>query len=824
MRPHILLSLMAFFVFSACDHITDNETKPTAKAQANSKDKKTGDKSKDKKLPKVADKIKGFTATEGLFTIYVKGNECYWLLTDEDLKKQFLLICNNTNGIGTGLLAGNMGYLRLVTFEKSFKKKILMRQKQTYFTARPGRPEGRSLNDNFNSPILAEFPVIARDFGRSLINVSKLFTEHKFYSTHMIEKAVQLKSAKNNGRLLRAGCYPENIEFDFSRDFFGDSKFLDNLAHPDNHKMTIRFHLSISELKKSDFRPRHEDYRVGYFRTLNKDISVPFALDPMNRYINRWDLRKKHPEKEKSEVVKPVTYWISNNTPHEIRHILRDAVLEWNIAFEKIGLLNAIDCKFQPVDAEWSLEDFRYNVIQWITSDDPSFAGMGPSKTNPLTGEILRTQIRIDGEVFHGRDQFAAHINPDSCQVAAGAPEAMMWQNLLLTVNSKSKKKTVFEQYIRKVMIHEVGHTLGLRHNFKSSTSIPFSKIHDKSYTSKHGLTGSIMDYVRANIHPDPEKQGHYYSPTIGAYDIWAIAYGYAPTTSLNEKEVLDGILKNREVYGTDRDIAQDPLVRYYDYSDDPIAYDALRRGALDKVLKNLSHDSNLSSNDGSRLRRYFERLITSFYHGASMHQGYISGQIYNRAVGKGEKPPLSWVDTKTEERAAHQLLAFLNNSKRINKWQKKLNLLPPLRVGTWHEESTAHLLDFNGHIRELHQEVVSLALSPRLLNRLLEHQHRGLEKGQLSQNSWLKKVDAAILKNNKDYWGRMNVDIYVKTLLAVSKSTSLNAEGRYLVESRLKSLLKKFSDAWFLGKTDEAEATRQSLSHRLNKYFEIKK
>jgi len=809
---HIFIILLCFLC--TCNTQTNN-SKPTTETK-NDKDK-------------IATQIKGHVEHSGLFKVYIKGNKCQWLLTDEDLTKQFIWICHNVNGLGSHIFGGNMGYLRLVNIEKHAQE-ILIRHKQTNFVAGENRPERLSLHDNFNSPIIARLPITAEEPGLYLADATALFSSHKFTATHQMEKGSNLKTITKNGRILRCSSFPENIEWDFSRDFTDSNKSIIAPIHPDSRHMTIRFHFSLSLLKESTYRPRREDFRVGYFRAINKDISKPFAIDPMNRYIKRWHLEKKFPDKKKSVVVKPVTYWISNNTPKEFRKLMIDAVLTWNKAFEKIGLLNAIACKIQPDNADWKVDDFRYNVIQWITSHKPYFSGIGPSVCNPLTGELLRTQIRIDGEVFHGDDQIAAHLDPDKncdngyCQFSLEGQRSMLLNEVLNTGFPKEHKKELLKQYLKKVVIHEVGHTLGLRHNFKSSIMIPFDKINDKEYTKKHALTGSIMDYVQANIHPDPEKQGHYFSTTIGDYDYWAIAFGYTPTTIDNEAEVLEEILSKQLPYGTDRDVNQDPTVQRFDYTDKPIEYTHLYKKTLAKALNSLNHQSTLGNKDGSRMRRYFTGLIRYYYSPLNIYKAYIAGQIHTRTPTGNDQPLLKWVDPLTETKALDSILIYLKSSQNIKNWQKRLDELPPSRVGTWDRESDTHIFKFNNLIKTLNSNVIKGLLNTTTMNRILEHQHRGLKKGHLNQTTLLKKIDDTIFSAEKDYWGRMNIDIYIHTLIELCDSKDINSEGRYLTQALLRDIKTRISKEGNLGPSPEAEAMRKAVQHKLENYFEIKK
>ena len=145
----------------------------------------------------------------------------------------------------------------------------------------------------------------------------------------------------------------------------------------------------------SNYLPRYDDTRVGYFTTRTTDLTT---LDPINYrdFINRWRLKKKFPEKKISEPIKPIVYWIENTTPVEFRSIIKSAVESWNIAFEEAGFKNAIEVYIQPDTAEWDAGDIRYNVLRWTSSPVPPWGGYGPSLVNPRTGEIIGADIMLE--------------------------------------------------------------------------------------------------------------------------------------------------------------------------------------------------------------------------------------------------------------------------------------------------------------------------------------------------------------------------------------------------------------------------------------------
>ena len=165
---------------------------------------------------------------------------------------------------------------------------------------------------------------------------------------------------------------------------------------PDSRGVTINVHYSISRLPETGYQPRLADDRVGYFLSVIKDFSRPGGEDQFVRYINRWDLRKAEPTAAVSPPVTPIIFWIEKTVPFKYRAPIREGILEWNKAFEKAGFVNAIEVRQQPDDATWEPEDINYNTFRWITSN-AGFA-MGPSRVNPMTGQILDADIIFDAD------------------------------------------------------------------------------------------------------------------------------------------------------------------------------------------------------------------------------------------------------------------------------------------------------------------------------------------------------------------------------------------------------------------------------------------
>ncbi|MGE4140412.1 MAG: zinc-dependent metalloprotease [Planctomycetota bacterium] len=362
-------------------------------------------------------------------------------------------------------------------------------------------------------------------------------------------------------------------------------------AEPPGSYDKKRIHYSLWALPGTGYQPRVADDRVGYFLTTNVDWSKPVdARELFNRYVDRWQLEKRDPSLEECMPKQPIVYYVEKTVPVRYRRAVRDGILEWNKAFERIGFLNAIEVRQQTEDNEWKdldPEDMRYSFFRWVVNG-AGFA-MGPHRSNPFTGQIYDADIIFDDGMVRFYEEAAGQLMPDGLAAAKGQdqllrrffgehPELLRpsrtWQRLvlgdgeregvlaamraratergrhlceysqgmqqqlalaraLLNAQGKRPREKFLYDVIKEVVMHEVGHTLGLRHNFAASTVWDLKEIRDRR---EKGLptVGSVMDYNPILFFEGDEKlkdpaRGTFVTPTIGPYDLWAIEYGYRP-------------------------------------------------------------------------------------------------------------------------------------------------------------------------------------------------------------------------------------------------------------------------------------------------------
>lgn len=413
---------------------------------------------------------------------------------------------------------------------------------------------------------------------------------------------------------------------------------------PDARSMLIGLHYSIAPLPEQPMPTRAADPRIGLFTASRLDFSDDLQRTPRQRVVTRWRLEKKDTAAELSEPVKPIVFWIDRNVPYAYRETVRAGILEWNKAFEKIGFRDAIRVEQQPDDANWDTLDFGRASVRWMLNADPAFGAIGPSHVDPRTGEILdadiafegltarsvrtvRSQVlgrRADGAVpdasadaaaagallpdFAARpDAGLALLPPDTAariphahgarclHAQLGAEQLGYALDVLqargeLDPDSPVSRQFVLD-YIKDSIMHEVGHTLGLRHNFRASRAYTEAQLSDPEFTRAYGTTASVMEYNAINLPRPGERGGLPFQSTLGPYDYWAVEYAYKPAPAAPTPEaaraaetaMLQQIAsRNAEpllAFGTDEDSAfgVDPETLQLDLGNDPIAFAAKR-------------------------------------------------------------------------------------------------------------------------------------------------------------------------------------------------------------------------------------------------------
>jgi hypothetical protein len=711
----------------------------------------------------------------GLVKTRRKGGTLYAEIEPGQLNRDFIIVMSIAKGSASGrfVMAGmswNFGDDPVWQFRKMDDYVHVVRR-NVRFSANKGSPEEKAVSLAFTDSVLYSLPISTiSPSGAYVVDLNQIFMSDLPQISHELpgfafsaqrSTWASVKGFKNNVELEVAATYASS----------GTSEN-DNI--PDSRGATINVHYSISYLPQTGFRPRLADDRVGYFLTVLKDYSKKTDDDQFVRYINRWDLQKADPTAEMSPPKKPIVFWLEKTIPYKYRAPIREGFLEWNKAFEKAGFKDAIEVRQQPDNADWDPENIEYNTFRWITTNtDPSMVmSMGPSRVNPLTGEILNAMIIFDSDFLQSwkthyetftpanigaltggtldlrtldRERHGDFNDHDpsfhaSCGLPYGRGLDFAFGGAAIAALAGDAPKSEAEieklqmQGLRETTMHEVGHTLGLRHNFKASAYMSLADIDNPEKEKELGyMTASVMDYAPVHIVPKGQKQGDYYSTTIGPYDMWAIEYGYKPVES-EKKELAKIAAHSAEPalqYATDEDVRgtragvsidSDPLSNQFDLGREPMEY-VKQRAELISSLWSTVTDRVVKEGDGyQRARQAFGVLLSNY--GRAMHFAarYVSGVTVSRSH-KGDTDagdPFVVVDPQKQRDALELLEKQVFSDKPFHFPPELYNHLAATRWDHWGVDVPLRT-DYPVHevILMWQQNVLDQLLSPFTLQRL---------------------------------------------------------------------------------------------------------
>ena len=715
--------------------------------------------------PSIVEILKGAERVDGFLPLYRKDSQVYALVKPDQFDSDLIVLISIARGIATRpLFAGatwDFGNDWVCQFRRVDDKVQFVRRNIRY-RARPGTPEALAVNQAFSDSILTSMPVAAEsDDGTVLVELSPTFlTDLPNISKHLPGYEIDGERCSWS----KISGFAENIELDIAATYTSDG-LTELPSVPDSRAVTFQIHYSISRLPKSSYQPRVADDRVGYFLTVAKDFSRETHEDRFVRYINRWHLEKQDPTKKLSPPKKPIVFWIENTVPVKYRETIRAAILEWNKAFEKIGFKDAIVVRQQPDDATWNAGDVRYNTFRWITSGIS--VAMGPSRVNPLTGEILDADIVFDADYLqvwkrkyecfspegvslltggaldlddyrHERSQLMrarSHAYGGVCACQEGFSHQLAMSSTILahTKQSRAEVRRLTLEGVKKVAMHEVGHTLGLRHNFKGSSLYSVDEVHERSRSENPLPTsGSVMDYLPAQFAPHDSPQGRYYTPTLGPYDYWAIEYGYRTFDSASTESEIPYLRKiasrsgeREHAYATDEDtrgIDCDPLSGVFDYGSDLIEHAEAQADLVASSWQGLVESTTQEGEGYQHSRQAFGVLMATHCRAMFAASRYIGGIHSSRSHrgDPGSSQPYEVVDAQTQRRALQLLSDRMFSDEPFALPLRLCNQLAVTRWNHW-ESKMPERTDFPVHESVLNWQnrILEKLLSPLTLSRL---------------------------------------------------------------------------------------------------------
>jgi hypothetical protein len=488
--------------------------------------------------PTIAERASGLARHDGFFPFHVEAATGKIYLEVSRLGEDFLYLNSLATGIGSnslGLDRGTIGAEAVVRFERHGQRLLLIQRNTAYRAQTADRDLARSVEESFAVSVRGSFPIVAQEGGRLLVDATDFFFQDAFDVRSSLRRANQgdfrLDRERSTLWLPRTKAFPKNTEVEVLLTFASENPGMEIRRHtPDGRSLSLRQHHSFVELPPPGYEPRAFDPRVGLFALSFMDFARSFDEGYDVRWINRWRLEKKDPGAAMSAPVKPIVYYLDRGIPEPYRAAFREGALWWNKVFEAAGYIDAFRVEDLPEGADPM--DARYSVIQWIHRSEPGFA-IGPSFRDPRTGEIIKAAVRMDSHRSLTNFNIFAGTNP-AIALGEGArglgAEAYGWGaacmlhdpapgEWITALDPRVDSESFVMARRRQHTAHEVGHTLGLSHNF-------IAEAVDRS---------SVMDYPAPLIQLGANGQidlSQAYRNGPGAYDTLAIRYAYTEFAS----------------------------------------------------------------------------------------------------------------------------------------------------------------------------------------------------------------------------------------------------------------------------------------------------
>ncbi|MFM8558601.1 MAG: zinc-dependent metalloprotease [bacterium] len=752
-----------------------------APAAAAPRDKPVGDWSK---VTKDAERKKGFV------TLWRKRDNLWLEIGREQLNQPFLYIVSLSRGIGSNYTLGGLPLDdRMLQWERHGDR-IMLVQVNTQFTTPAGTPIDKARENSIPNSIVQSFKIEAEHDSTKavLVDLGALVLSDVTDLSEQMKGAlggVGVRFDKERSILNGSKTFPDNAEVEVTLTYSPlDRSRLMLESVPDNRYIPVGVHYSFTRLPATPMARRWADNRVGYFLTATKDFARDDQENFWLRHIHRWRLEKKDTTAALSEPVKPIVYYIDWTVPDKFRPWVKRGVEKWQAAFEEAGFKNAIVAMDPPKDdADWDPEDARYSTIRWITSHEPSFGAIGPSRVDPRTGEILDSDILFEASMFQsyansyrrfaGPDEIAQSALPwtalDHLPANTRLDHLCMAGDALTTAGSIQRiamlmdgtlapGSPVPDEFLQAAVewatLHEVGHALGLRHNFRSSTSTPYEQLHDTTFTRSKGLYSSVMEYPSPNIDYTRKQQGDWYTWNAGSYDKWAIRYGYTPSGTTNPDEdrafarrIADESLAPGHEYSTDEDTygadSPDPRSNIYDLGSDPLRFARERTTYLSKLWRDPAFEARLvgGSGDLTALRRAMDTMAQQYATAAGMAVKYVGGSYMSR-IERGqpnEKDPVEPVPAAKQREAVDFLSRSVWATDAMSAPGSLLRRLAPNRWSHWGQGMGVFAgrqdYGWNDRVLAVQGSLLNAVTAPALLARLREQETRSSDAYRLSEH-----------------------------------------------------------------------------------------
>ncbi len=826
MKNKILIVFLSFFVAFGliADESNDDPKEEEAKEESKEDDREL-----------ISEFVEEFVSYEGLLKSYQdpENGNTYLELSDEDISKEFIYFAHIINGtVEAGLFKGSHIDQAVIKFEKQFNSLNLIRV-NTGFYFNPNSELSRQSQSNISDSVIENFEITHKNDDETtyLIDITKLLKSDNLTKLKSEPRDYDSDSfgvgslSRSKTAISKIYNYPKNTDFEV------DYVFSNPASYESLRNTSVKLRYTFLEMPQDNgFEIRFEDPRIGYFTDRVTDLSST-EITPYRDLVQKWNLQKQDPDAAKSKPIKPIKFWLENTTPNELRPLIIKAVLAWNLAFEKAGFIDAIEVDVQPDDADWDAGDIRYNVLRWTSSPNPPFGGYGPSFSNPRTGEILSADIMLEWIFLTNRMRYediflSSEVSSERCNFSSMRNEQRIFGNLVASSMDFSIEDTekLFDEELTMLILHEVGHTLGLNHNMGATTLHNNDDVHNAEITYKEGLSASVMDYHAINIAPPGVEQGQFSDVKPGLYDQWAIEFAYTPNLSDEEiQKILNRSQEKGHFFGNDADDMRspgrgiDPRVNIGDMSDDPVEYAIGRYKLVQEIMPGIVEKIKSKSDSWESVYQSYFILMRQIMTSMDVVSRQIGGVYVTRhpANTKSDKKPYEAVPYKVQKQAMETLNNYAFSSEGLKPLESIAAYMQRERRGfDFYDENEDP--KFHDYILSGHKRILNHLTNKDVLRRITDSAFYGneynvsemmsdLTKGIFPKEK-LKEIDTITQNLQATYLSKLITITNLKKYDEVAQSAAF---GELL---KIQKLLRRQSS------NDETRSHKKRLSLQIDK------
>jgi len=609
--------------------------------------------------------LAGAQVQNGLFPIITKDDKVYLAIAASQLDHPFIETSVPSTGLGGFGPAPGEPYVapaRMIEFSK-VGDKVVLYWPNTNFLAPAGSPQSVSVDESFPTSVIATEPIVAADATGTVVISASAFLGDVADLAASFQQTVGDPSHgyrldPSRSFFTKTAAFPENDLLEVDQTWASsDPNLIDNV--PDPRSIAVRMDYNLVQPPSDNYMPRIADDRVGYFEAGYLDFGNDQTYARQTLYISRWNFAPATPGKP-SNATHPLVFTISKNVPMEYRQTVKAALLQWNDAFRRIGILNAIQVQDQPDDPTWDPADMRHNMVRWIDTSSPQYGAEALIVNDPRTGEEINAGVNVDAVVGTGDNSaYTYFVAP-----MRGLPD------------DANARRAFVLQDIRATVLHESGHDMGLQHNFMGSMGYTAAQLQSKSFTDRYGVATSVMEYAPLNVWPKGTPQGDYSQVALGPYDYHAIEYGYGyiagaatPRDELSALRRIASAWNDPQFrFASDEDVsfgsghAVDPRNQQFDLTNDPLAWCGVEMRGEHAIMDAINSRFPSVGRPNDDAREAFLVPLRQYGRCATMAAHNIGGEYLSRSrVGDpGGATPLAYVPRTQEVRAWQQMDRYL--------------------------------------------------------------------------------------------------------------------------------------------------------------------